>query len=40
MKKVIIGLALGMAAGMLVGEIPQVKNAIGKGKKKLKNMQK
>lgn len=38
MKKILIGIALGAVAGMLVGEIPEVKNFIKKGKKKVKNM--
>lgn len=38
MKKMLITLALGAVAGMLVCEIPQVKDAIKQGKKKIKNM--
>lgn len=38
MKKLLIGMALGAVAGMLVGEIPQVKSFIKKGKKQVKNM--
>ncbi len=38
MKKILIGLALGAVAGMLVSEIPEVKGAIQQGKKKVKNM--
>lgn len=38
MKKVLIGIALGAVAGMLVSEIPEVKGFIKKGKKKVKNM--
>ncbi len=38
MKKILIGLALGAVAGMLVGEIPEVKGFIKKGKKKVKDI--
>ena len=38
MKKILIGLALGAVAGMMIGEIPEVKGFVKKGKKKVKNM--
>lgn len=38
MKKVLIGIALGAVAGMIIGEIPAVKGVIKKGKKKVKDM--
>ena len=40
MKKLLIGMALGAAAGMIVSEIPQVKKMLNKGKKKVKEMTK
>lgn len=40
MKTLLIGMALGAAVGMVVGEIPQVKQMINKGKKKVKNLSK
>ncbi len=40
MKKLLIGMALGAAAGMIVSEIPQVKQLLNKGKKKVKEMTK
>lgn len=40
MKKLLIGMALGAAVGMVVCEIPQVKNLLNKGKKKVKEMTK
>lgn len=40
MKKLLIGLALGAAVGMVVSEIPQVQQALNKGKKKVKDMTK
>ncbi len=40
MKKLLIGLALGAAAGMIASEFPQVQKLIGKGKKKVKEMTK
>ena len=40
MKKLLIGLALGAAVGMVVSEIPQVKQMLDKGKKKVKDMTK
>lgn len=38
MKKILIGLALGAVAGMLVSEIPEVQGVIKQGKKKVKDM--
>ena len=38
MKKFLIALTLGAAAGMLVSEIPAVKGVMEKGKKKVKNL--
>lgn len=38
MKKILISLALGAVAGMLISEIPEVKGVIQQGKKKVKNM--
>ena len=38
MKKVLIGIALGAVAGMIIGEIPAVKGVIKKGKKKVKDI--
>lgn len=40
MKKLLIGLALGAAVGMVVSEIPQVHQMLNKGKKKVKDMTK
>ena len=40
MKKLIIGMALGTAAGLLLGECDMIQNAINKGKKKIKNLMK
>ena len=40
MKKLIIGMALGTAAGLLLGECSMVKDAMNKGKKKIKNLTK
>lgn len=40
MKKLLIGMALGAAAGMIVSEIPQVQKFLNKGKKKVKEMTK
>ncbi len=40
MKKLLIGMALGAAAGMIVSEIPQVQKMLNKGKKKVKEMTK
>ena len=38
MKKLLIGMALGAAVGMIVSEIPSVQRLLNKGKKKVKNM--
>ena len=40
MKKLLIGIALGAIAGMIVGEMPEVQNLMQKGKKKIKNLKK
>lgn len=40
MKKLLIGIALGAAVGMVVSEIPQVRKALDKGKKKVKDISK
>ena len=40
MKKLLIGIALGAAVGMVVSEIPQVRQALDKGKKQVKKMTK
>lgn len=40
MKKLLIGVALGAIAGILVGEMPEVQSFMQKGKKKLKNLKK
>ena len=40
MKKLLIGMALGAAAGMVISEIPAVKKMMDKSKKKVKNMTK
>ena len=40
MKKLLIGLALGAAIGMVVSEIPQVQKMLNKGKKKVQDMTK
>lgn len=40
MKKLLFGIALGVAAGMVVSEIPAVKQMLSKGKKKMKNLTK
>ena len=40
MKKLVIGVALGVIAGMALSEVPQVKQMLGKGKRKLKDMSK
>ena len=40
MKKLIIGMALGAAAGLILSECGAVQGAINKGKKKLKNLTK
>ena len=40
MKKLLIGIALGAAAGMVISEMPAVRKMLDKGKKKVKNMTK
>ena len=40
MKKLLIGIALGAAAGMVVSELPQVRQMLDKGKKQVKKMTK
>ena len=40
MKKFLIALALGAAAGMVMSEMPAVKKMMDKGKKTVKNMTK
>ena len=40
MKKLLIGIALGAAVGMVVSEMPQVKQILNKGKKKVQNLSK
>lgn len=40
MKKLLFGIALGAAVGMVVSEIPAVKQVLSKGKKKVKNLTK
>lgn len=40
MKKLVIGVALGVIASMALSEVPQVKQMLGKGKRKLKDMSK
>ena len=40
MKKILIGLALGAAVGMVVSEIPKVRQALDMGKKKVSKMTK
>ena len=40
MKKLLIGMALGAAVGMVVSEIPQVQKMLNKGKKKVKDLSK
>lgn len=40
MKKLLIGMALGAAAGMVVSEIPAVKKMMDKSKKKVKSLTK
>ena len=40
MKKLLIGMDLGAAVGMVVSEMPQVKELMNKGKKKVKNLSK
>lgn len=38
MKKLLIGLALGAVAGMVIGEMPEVQTLFKKSKKKVKNI--
>lgn len=38
MKNIIIAMALGAAAGLVLSEIPAVKNFMEKGKKEVKKM--
>lgn len=40
MKKLVIGMALGVCAGLLLSEVPEVKQLVGNGKKKLKDITK
>lgn len=40
MRKLLIGMALGAAAGMILSEMPAVKEFMSKGKKKVKNITK
>lgn len=40
MKKLLIGMALGAAVGMVVSELPQVKQMLNRGKKKVKELSK
>ncbi len=40
MKSLFVGVALGMIAGMALSEVPQVKDMLGKGKRKVKDMSK
>ena len=40
MKKLLIGIALGAAAGLMVSEIPEVRQVLDKGKKKVNKMTK
>ena len=40
MNKLLIGIALGAAVGMVVSQIPQVEKALDKGKKKVKDLSK
>ncbi len=40
MKRLLIGMALGVATGMIVSEIPQVQKMLNKGKKKVKEIAK
>ncbi len=36
MKSLFVGMALGVIAGMALSEVPQVKDMLGKGKKKVR----
>ena len=40
MKKLIIGMAIGTAAGLLLSECGMIKEVISKGKKKIQNLKK
>lgn len=40
MNKLLIGMALGAAVGLVVSEIPEVKEMVKKGKKKVKDISK
>lgn len=40
MKRLLIGMALGTAVGMMISEMPAVKEMISKGKKKVKSLTK
>lgn len=40
MNKLILGMALGACAGLLISEIPEVKKYLDKGKKKMQNIAK
>ena len=40
MNKLLIGVALGAAVGMVVSELPKVRQALDKGKKQVKKMTK
>lgn len=40
MKRLLIGIALGMATGIVVGNMPEVKSLVNKGKKKVNQMTK
>lgn len=40
MKGLVWGMAIGMVAGMVLSEVPEVKQMLGKGKRTLKDMTK
>ena len=40
MKKFFMAVALGTAMGLLISEVPDVKDMVAKGKKKVKNLTK
>lgn len=40
MKKLFMGMAFGVLAGLMLSEIPEVKQLMGSGKKKLKDIAK
>lgn len=40
MKGLVWGMAIGMVAGMVLSEVPKVKQMLGKGKRTLKDMTK